>query len=130
MAKHEYKNKALAHYEGRFKKKKKKNYRRRLTGEEHQLLKMAAYEMSDGICQSSIHDSNICTGKPFISYAEATLDHIIPLSSGGTDDLLNLRILCRICHGLRYGKEHEQERQRMIERGEMPDGWERYIWKD
>lgn len=130
MARHEYKNKADLHYNGRIKKKKKKNYRRRLTTEEHQLLKMAAYEMSDGICQSPIHDDKICTGKPFISYADATLDHIIPLSVGGTDDLLNLRILCRTCHCLRYGKEHDQERERMLKKGKLPNGWENHIWKD
>jgi len=32
------------------------------------------------------------------------IDHIIERSKGGTDDPLNLRVLCTTCHCLRHGK--------------------------
>lgn len=34
------------------------------------------------------------------------VDHIVPLSKGGSHHLSNLRILCQNCHKLRQGKAH------------------------
>lgn len=39
----------------------------------------------------------------------AELDHLIPLSSGGTDDVLNAQLLCVSCHK-RKSQLEEQER--------------------
>lgn len=36
-----------------------------------------------------------------LSVEDLTVDHIIPLSRGGTHDRGNLRTLCRSCHGRR-----------------------------
>lgn len=32
------------------------------------------------------------------SYVELTIDHIVPLAKGGTNDLENLQLLCRSCN--------------------------------
>lgn len=36
---------------------------------------------------------------------EAHVDHILPLEDGGTDDALNLQVLCDECHGRKTRKE-------------------------
>lgn len=44
------------------------------------------------------------------SEADLTIDHIVPVSRGGTDDLGNLRLLCRPCNskkGDRLGDDHQ-----------------------
>ncbi len=41
----------------------------------------------------------IC-GKP-IKFKKATIDHIQPLSAGGTNDFKNLQIACRSCNGMK-----------------------------
>ena len=35
------------------------------------------------------------------------VDHIVPLSKGGSHHLSNLRILCQNCHKTRQGKAHK-----------------------
>lgn len=37
---------------------------------------------------------------------QAECDHIVPLASGGTDDLANLQTLCKICHGKKSAEEN------------------------
>jgi hypothetical protein len=34
------------------------------------------------------------------------VDHIIPLSRGGTDDPSNLQVLCQRCHRVKHGNRH------------------------
>lgn len=34
------------------------------------------------------------------------VDHIVPISKGGTHELANLRVLCRYCHKKRRGIAH------------------------
>jgi 5-methylcytosine-specific restriction endonuclease McrA len=40
---------------------------------------------------------------------DITLDHILPLSKGGTNDLDNLRYLCRAHNSSKHNKEMEKE---------------------
>lgn len=40
------------------------------------------------------------------SPGDLTIDHIVPLSAGGQDELDNLRFLCRVCNS-RKGNRHE-----------------------
>lgn len=51
--------------------------------------RMAVYSKDKGRCQ-------IC-GR-FVSYDEYTIDHIIPLSKGGTNDMYNLQCTCKVCN--------------------------------
>jgi 5-methylcytosine-specific restriction protein A len=43
--------------------------------------------------------------------AAVEIDHVIPLAHGGTDDLANLRALCRDCHldetRRQFGRRHK-----------------------
>lgn len=39
------------------------------------------------------------------------VDHIIPVSAGGTADLDNLQTLCRVCNGLKGAKSPEEWRR-------------------
>lgn len=39
------------------------------------------------------------------SAADLTVDHILPLVYGGTNDLVNLRVLCRSCNSTRKDKQ-------------------------
>ncbi len=41
----------------------------------------------------------IC-GKP-VKFKKATIDHIQPLSAGGTNDFKNLQIACHSCNGMK-----------------------------
>lgn len=50
------------------------------------------YANSNGKCA-------IC-GKP-VKFKKATIDHIQPLSAGGTNDFKNLQIACRSCNGMK-----------------------------
>lgn len=43
-------------------------------------------------------DPHMCASEGCIETADLTIDHIVPLSRGGTDDLDNLRLLCRGCN--------------------------------
>ncbi len=50
------------------------------------------YANSNGKC-------GIC-GKP-VKFKKATIDHIQPLSAGGTNDFKNLQLACRSCNGMK-----------------------------
>lgn len=61
-------------------------------------------------------------------------DHIVPLADGGTDDLANLRTLCRDCHitlSAEALKVHHVDGQREWERlmGKKPRARQRELWR-
>ena len=64
---------------------KEESKRRKFNSKE----RMAVYSKDKGRCQ-------IC-GR-FVSYNEYTIDHIIPLSKGGTNDMYNLQCTCKVCN--------------------------------
>ena len=64
------------------------------------------YNKSDGCCQ-------LCGRK--ISFNEFTIDHIIPLNGGGTNDLDNLNAVCRICNSFKADIYPEQFFDRITE---------------
>lgn len=57
------------------------------------------------------------------------IDHIIPISKGGTNKKTNLRVLCERCHALRADKSHEYMRQNLIAQGRLSVNCYRYLWE-
>jgi 5-methylcytosine-specific restriction protein A len=56
------------------------------------------------------HQCSHCGAGP--AQAELTVDHIIPLAQGGTNDLSNLQVLCRRCNSTkRHGFDTKRDRQ-------------------
>jgi len=54
-----------------------------------------------------------CRGCPYTGKEEMTIDHIQPVSRGGTSDLVNLQLLCQRCHSTKSSKDlREFKKQR------------------
>lgn len=70
-----------------------------------------------------------CAGAPPISLETAHIDHITPLSKGGTNELANLRTLCRRCHVLRAGREHQGMIAAALRDGIIPADWRPLVWE-
>jgi hypothetical protein len=50
------------------------------------------YKKSEGHCK-------LCGN--FVSYEDFTIDHIIPLAKGGTNDINNLQCACKVCNNIK-----------------------------
>jgi hypothetical protein len=61
--------------------------------------RLAVFERDDWTCQ-------YCGEK--VTKENATLDHYIPQSRGGTHTKVNLRTCCLICNGIKSGKSFEE----------------------
>ncbi len=62
-------------------------------------IRTAVYQKTNGICA-------ICGDS--ISEDNFTIDHIIPLSKGGTDDISNLQPACRACNEIKNNFSQEE----------------------
>jgi 5-methylcytosine-specific restriction protein A len=63
----------------------------------------------DPDCQLALPD--VCTGR------SAQVDHILPVSEGGSDEASNLRGVCKACHRKRTARQGlEARRRRKTER--------------
>ena len=80
------------------------------------------WERDEGLCQYPY-------GKHPVSLEEAHIDHI---RSGkhGTNDLSNLRTLCRYHHVLRADLRHRGMIAKALEEGLIPPNWRELIWDD
>lgn len=82
------------------------------------------YERDKGRCQGPY-----CEDKPeySISLETCNIDHI---RSGkhGTNELSNLRVLCRRCHVLRADKRHRGMIRKALEDGIIPPDWRGLVW--
>lgn len=58
------------------------------------------------------------------------IDHIVPLSKGGTNADDNLRVLCVVCHTLRSDHSHQGLIARALKKGLIPADWRPLVWDD
>lgn len=64
-----------------------------------------------------------------VSLEECNIDHI---RSGklGTNELSNLRTLCRRCHVLRVDNRHRGMVAKALKDGVIPPDWRELVWED
>lgn len=86
------------------------------------------WKRDKGECQSPQHlkDAGVCKGK--VKLKDCHIDHVQPLSSGGSNHASNLRILCPVCHALREDVKHKSLRDRMVCQGKLPQNLDGSIW--
>lgn len=99
--------------------------RRRPPREIWQQLRLEVWTHDGGRCQGPY-----CREQPPIPLAQAHIDHILPLSKGGDNSLENLRTLCRRCHVLRAGHEHQGMIAAALRDGIIPPDWRPFVWED
>ena len=57
-----------------------------------------------------IRDAYRCRGcLRVVAGRAAHVDHVLPLDDGGTDDALNLQVLCEECHGRKTRAEQRRK---------------------
>lgn len=99
--------------------------RRRLPRPIWQQRRALVWRRDQGRCRGPY-----CREAPPIPLEAAHVDHIIPLSRGGTNALANLRTLCRRCHVLRAGQEHQGMIASALRDGLIPPDWRPLVWDD
>jgi 5-methylcytosine-specific restriction protein A len=57
--------------------------------------------------------------------------HVDHIKSGklGTNELTNLRTLCRICHATRADHRHQGLTAKLVRSGELPPNWRELVWE-
>ena len=55
-------------------------------------IRKTVYRKSKGHC---------CLCGNFVDYDEFTVDHIVPLAKGGTNDINNLQCACKVCNNIK-----------------------------
>lgn len=69
-------------------------------------IRKEVYRKSDGKC--------LLCGK-FIDYDDFTVDHIVPLAKGGTNDISNLQCTCKRCNSIKQDILPEELNEVLIE---------------
>jgi 5-methylcytosine-specific restriction protein A len=88
-------------------------------------LREVVWRRDQGFCQGPY-----CYGAPPLALEQAHIDHRVPLSRSGTNELVNLRTLCRRCHVLRAGHEHRGMIATALRDGIIPADWRQFVWDD
>lgn len=70
-----------------------------------------------------------CQQAPPIPQEQAHIDHIVPLSQGGSNHISNLRTLCRRCHVLRADNAHQGMIAQALRDGIIPPDWRPLVWE-
>jgi 5-methylcytosine-specific restriction endonuclease McrA len=98
---------------------------RRLGRAEWQTLRRQVWERDDGRCQGPY-----CRDAAPLPLEAAHIDHRVPLSRGGTNELDNLRTLCRRCHALRSDENHQGMIVAALRDGVIPPNWRELVWDE
>jgi 5-methylcytosine-specific restriction endonuclease McrA len=99
------------------------NNHRRHSRELWAQIRAAVWARDEGYCRGPY-----CADTPPLSLEAANIDHIVPLSKGGSNHLDNLRTLCRRCHVLRAGHEHQGMIAAALRDGVIPPDWRPLVW--
>lgn len=96
--------------------------RKRLPRELWRALRRQVWARDGGLCQYPY-------GKHPVALAAAHIDHIV---SGklGSNDLTNLRTLCRYHHVLRADHRHQGMITQALIAGVIPTNWRELVWDD
>jgi 5-methylcytosine-specific restriction endonuclease McrA len=68
-----------------------------------------------------------CKEAPPLALTECHVDHIVS-GKRGTNEMSNLRILCRRCHVLRSCHRHQGMIAKALADGIIPFNWREYVW--
>lgn len=96
---------------------------RRMSWELWAQIRAAVWTRDEGYCGGPY-----CVDAPPLPLEVVHVDHIVPLSKGGSNDLDNLRTLCRRCHVLRAGHEHHGMIAAALRDGIIPPDWRPLVW--
>lgn len=84
------------------------------------VIRPAVWKRDNGTCQHY--------GKQ-VSLKVCHIDHIQPVSKGGSSNLENLRVLCRRCHTLRACHSHQGMIANALKLGIIPPNWRELVWE-
>jgi 5-methylcytosine-specific restriction endonuclease McrA len=91
----------------------------------------AVYKRAGGLCESpedaAPKRAGVC--KRELAEKQGHVDHIRPLSSGGSNHISNLRLLCPACHALREDMKHKSMRDSQIKKGSIPVNYKNLLWR-
>ena len=71
----------------------KGNVTQRGYGHRWRKIRTLIIERDSGLCQQCIRNGRVTAG--------LDVDHILPKSQGGSDNYVNLELLCRACHNIK-----------------------------
>jgi 5-methylcytosine-specific restriction enzyme A len=101
-----------------------KRRRRRLPLAVWKQRRREVWERDQGLCQGPY-----CVGASPIALEIAHVDHIAPLSKGGSNAPSNMRLLCRRCHVLRADNTHRGMIAAALRDGIIPPDWRPLVWE-
>lgn len=91
-----------------------------------QQKRQQVWQRDEGRCQGPYCENTL----PFSLPLERTqIDHIMELSCGGSNELNNLRTLCRRCHTLRASKAHQGLIAEALKDEIIPADWRSLVWE-
>jgi 5-methylcytosine-specific restriction protein A len=99
-------------------------WRRRLARELWQKRRREVWERDGGYCRGPY-----CVAAAPIPLEQAHIDHMLPLAKGGSNNLANLRVLCRRCHVLRADNHHRGMIAAALRDGIIPADWRPLVWE-
>ena len=106
--------------------------RRRMPREEWETnVRPIIWKRDGGICQSPPGPHKAyCVGIEPMLLTRCHIDHIKPVSCGGTNAHNNLRTLCKVCHALRSEQHHRSMVRKLLKDGTIPPDWHKLVWDD